>query len=96
MSKDLKKFIDENAYCLPIRDKYGDTHDEVYIIETDDLRTWMTGHVRVPVEPTEAMIEAGCKQNECQQQDTWYSNDELSEYDCKAIYKAILNASKGK
>lgn len=53
------------------------------------------GYVLVPVEPTDAMIEAGCKQHECHQHDPWYSNDELTECDCKAIYTAMLNASKG-
>lgn len=48
------------------------------------------GYALVPIEPTEEMIEAGCKHHECVQQDPWYSNSEISESDCIAIYKAML------
>lgn len=87
--EDVEGFIASSAF-------YAQTSGiGVPAVATEDLRAWMSGHVRVPVEPTEEMIEAGCKQHECKQQDPWYSNEELSEYDCKAIYKAMLNASKG-
>ena len=48
------------------------------------------GMALVPVEPTEAMIDAGCKEHECVQEDRWYSNHEISEYDAKSIYSAMV------
>ncbi|MGN3704502.1 hypothetical protein [Achromobacter xylosoxidans] len=47
----------------------------------------------VPIEPNEAMLDAGCKQHRCEQGDPWYSSPDLSEGDCKAIYAAMLDAA---
>lgn len=49
----------------------------------------------VPVEPTDEMIDAGCKQHTCEQQDYWYSDEELRDSDCIDIYKAMLAAAGG-
>lgn len=97
--QDVEEFIADKQRSVEWVKTYEDKYNLKQMIPVSDFRSFIAkreaGHVRVPVEPTEAMIEAGCKQHECQQQDTWYGNDELSEYDCKAIYKAMINASKG-
>jgi len=51
------------------------------------------GYVLMPAEPTEAMIDAGTAQHECEQGDSYYSAPSLTDGDCIAIYKAMLNAS---
>ena len=55
VTQDVDEFIAESAYCTPIRDEYGDTHYETDTVDVDDLRAWMAGHVRVPVEVIESL-----------------------------------------
>lgn len=57
LPQDVEEFISESSYSHPVVDNYGDTQYYVRVIETDDFRNWMTGHVRVPVEMLE-FIEA--------------------------------------
>ncbi|GEM_PF-6476713 len=47
----------------------------------------------VPVEPTDDMIDSGCKQHKCEQGDSWYTAFDLSEGDCRLIYAAMLDAA---
>ncbi|MFY3300206.1 hypothetical protein ACOTEY_00475 [Achromobacter xylosoxidans] len=47
----------------------------------------------VPIEPTDAMLDAGIKQHRCEQGDPWYSSPDLGEGDCRDIYAAMLNAA---
>ncbi|WP_241043688.1 hypothetical protein [Achromobacter xylosoxidans] len=47
----------------------------------------------VPIEPTDAMLDAGIKQHRCEQGDPWYSSPDLGEGDCREIYAAMLNAA---
>ncbi|MFY3148474.1 hypothetical protein ACOTF6_09355 [Achromobacter xylosoxidans] len=47
----------------------------------------------VPIEPTDAMLDAGIKQHRCEQGDPWYSSPDLREGDCRDIYAAMLNAA---
>ncbi|UXL06441.1 hypothetical protein [Achromobacter xylosoxidans] len=47
----------------------------------------------VPIEPNEAMLDAGCKQHRCEQGDPWYSSPDLGEGDCRDIYAAMLNTA---
>ena len=47
----------------------------------------------VPIEPTDAMLDAGCGKHVCTQGDPWYSSPDLSEGDCKAIYAAMLDSA---
>lgn len=47
----------------------------------------------MPVEPTNSMVWKGCECHECVQMDSYYADAELSEYDCIAIYKAMLAAT---
>ncbi|MFY2945852.1 hypothetical protein ACOTJB_23825 [Achromobacter xylosoxidans] len=51
------------------------------------------GYKLVPIEPNEAMLDAGCKQHRCEQGDPWYSSPDLGEGDCRDIYAAMLNAA---
>ena len=57
LPKDVEDFIAGNAWSISVKDEYGDTHYGVDSIDVDDLRAWMTGHVRAPVEPiSRAMV----------------------------------------
>ncbi|MES2347078.1 MAG: hypothetical protein V4641_05845, partial [Pseudomonadota bacterium] len=47
----------------------------------------------VPVEPTQAMIDKGTDEHQCEQGDPYYSAPLLSEGDAIAIYKAMIAAS---
>lgn len=47
----------------------------------------------VPVEPTDAMMDAGTSKHECAQGDPWYGAPALSDVDCVAIYQAMLAAA---
>ncbi|MFY2843612.1 hypothetical protein ACOTJF_18140 [Achromobacter ruhlandii] len=47
----------------------------------------------VPIKPTEAMLDAGCRQHRCEQGDPWYPSHDLDEGDCRDIYAAMLNAA---
>lgn len=51
------------------------------------------GWTLVPIEPTDAMLDAGIKQHRCEQGDPWYSSPDLGEGDCRDIYAAMLNAA---
>ncbi|WP_116791425.1 hypothetical protein [Achromobacter dolens] len=52
-----------------------------------------SGWKLVPIEPTDAMLDAGIKQHRCEQGDPWYSSPDLGEGDCRDIYAAMLNAA---
>ena len=60
-----------------MKDVDGFIIDAVY---TDDLREWMAGHARVPVEPTDAMIDA------------LFPGE--GEHIVRDLYRAMLTASK--
>lgn len=47
----------------------------------------------VPAEPTEAMVDAGCREHTCVQGDSWYSDSEISEHDAIDVFKAMLAAA---
>lgn len=47
----------------------------------------------VPVEPTEHMIDMGEDQHTCVQEDAFYADKSISEYDCLNLYKAMLAAA---
>ncbi|OZI26678.1 hypothetical protein CAL26_04980 [Bordetella genomosp. 9] len=51
------------------------------------------GWEMVPVEPTDEMVSAGCQKHTCVQQDPWYSDEDITEEDCKRIYAAMLAAA---
>lgn len=48
------------------------------------------GWALVPVEPTVAMLDAGCAQHSCEQGDPYYSAPDLTESDARAVYVAML------
>lgn len=53
--QDVEEFISANAI-------EGDGYNAAPLyITVDDLRTWMAGHARVPVEPTQKMLNAAEK-----------------------------------
>jgi len=79
LPQDVEEFIADNAV-------EGDWH-HAYII-VDELRAWMAGHVRVPVEPTPNMIRAG------QIASLYWAASDSKENGLAPIYRAMLTASK--
>lgn len=51
VSKDVEEFIHRHGY------KRMFESGTEYCVEQDDLRAWMAGHARVPVEPDQAMLD---------------------------------------
>lgn len=85
LPQDVEEFIAGNSQTDHIRDEYGDTHYKIDVVDVDDLRAWMSGHVRVPVEPTMDML---CVALEV------YGSEDCAATDVLGIYKAMLDASK--
>ena len=83
--QDVEEFIASESCYDPEHPKSSE-HDYILV---DDLRTWMAGHVRVPVEPNDAMQAAGASAIRIETtalNKLWTAN---------AVFRAMLNASKG-
>lgn len=56
MNKDMEEFIERNTDMVLVNRRGGE--DPTYVIYPDDLRAWMQGHVRVPVETIQNMLKS--------------------------------------
>lgn len=84
LQQDVEEFIASESCYDPEHPKSSE-HDYILV---DDLRAWMAGHVRVPVEPNDAMQVAGASAIRIETtalNKLWTAN---------AVFRAMLNASK--
>lgn len=80
MNAELKKWLNDNSENLCQRGSYGESGDSVSAVRLSSICDLFDGKVLVPVEPTDAMVDA------------LYPG--TGAHTCRDLYQAMLAASQ--